>query len=124
MFFTRINDLFINSVFQDLHGYSIDYIFQQIITSLVISSRYSTNDYFFCSYKTIADQNSLIWKRHFKQINLNSLVQKYEYLITYMVYICAFLSGLGTSKTWNMTSSHEIVPLRHYFISRDYGKTI
>ena len=101
--------------------YNIDYIVPPIISPIAISSRYPENGY----YGTIADQNSIICYRHFEQLDLNSLAwQKYEYPTTYIVYICALISKLDRSNSWNMTPMQEIVLLPNYFFLYDYGKTI
>ena len=93
--------------------YNTDYNFQPFSATLVNSNRYTENYYSFCSPKTIAAQNCATCPRHFKPLGLNRLaLQKCEYLATYIVYICAFRSGLGTSKGGNMTSMGEVCPLQ------------
>lgn len=51
-------------------GYSIYHIFPPIIISLVISRRYSENDYSYCFLRTIADQKRIIYTDICEQLYL------------------------------------------------------
>ena len=73
--FNTYKCFFIRSVFLDIHGLRLQHsiFFSRIITPLVICRTYSGSSYSFCSYRTIADKNCIIWTRHFEQFDLNSL---------------------------------------------------
>ena len=117
---------FIRSVFLDTHGLRLQHLifFSRIITPLVISRTYSDSSYSFCSYRTIADKNCIIWTRHFEQFDLNSLAWRNLNILPLILFTfapCLVDWALVKVRTWHQCGKQSHFP--HLF-SYDYGKTI